>query len=152
MKIIEKIKLLFKIRKPAGQLADQVKGIKRGWKKVSFWVSFLGTLLSVVAALSGVLTPYISLIINTTLTLFYNILRGLDKADEVGIRPIVQTTEFWQGAMGEASNAIVALHTGGIDPAWLHTAEMLIAMGMAAAQNLAAQQPEKLPETKATPS
>lgn len=148
MSIIEKVKLLFKARKPTGELIEEIKTLKSGWKKVSFWLSVLSTLLSVAGALSGVIPPNVSVIINTVLTAFYNVLRGLDKSGEPGIRPPLQSTEFWQGILGEVSNAVVGLKAGGVDPQLLHTCEAIIAGLMAVAQNLGAHQPEPEPGNK----
>lgn len=142
MTLIQKIKLLFKVRKPAEELIQKGREIKRGWNKASFWISFFGTLASVGGALTGIIPPEASLLINTVLTCIYNILRGLDKADETGVRPVLRSTEFWQGANGAVGNAVVALQTGGIDPRWLHTAELIITVVMSISQNLGAQQPK----------
>jgi hypothetical protein len=142
MTIIEKLKLLFQVREPLGKLAGQVTELKRGYKKVAFWISFVGTLMSTVGALIGFVPPQLALIANTSLTAIYNILRGLDKAQEPGVRPLVQTTEFWQGVAGEFSNAIVQMQTGGVDSQYFHAAQTFIAAIMAASQNLGSRQPE----------
>ena len=141
MSIFEKLKLLFKVREPAGALLDHVGNLKRGYAKISFWVSFLGTLLATVGALQGFLPPEFALVANTVLTAFYNILRGLDKVEEPGTRPAFQSTEFWQGAAGILSNAIVQMQTGGVDSAYFHSAQAFLATVMGASQNLGARQP-----------
>jgi len=141
MGLLEKIKLLFKARKPATDIINEVGQIKSGWKTIPFWVTLLGTLISLVAALEGFIPASTALIATTALTAIYNILRGATKTDITGTKPVVQSTEFWLGVLGQLSNAAVTLKTGGIAPHWLVTAETFISAAMAAGQNLAGQQP-----------
>lgn len=154
MGVFAKLKLLFRAKKPAEQLVGQVQELKRGWKKISFWISVVSTLLSLLGALSGVIPPNLSVIINTVLTAFYNVLRGLDKASEPGVRPPLQSTEFWHGILTEVSNIAVAVN-GHVDPALLHSCEVAIAAIMAVVQNLGAQEPDiiipKEPAPESTP-
>jgi hypothetical protein len=139
--IISKMKLLIKVREPITTLFTQVKEAKRGYRTMAFWVSVLGTLISLVGALNGVIPPQIAIIITTILTAIYNIIRGTEKSEETGVRPLLKSTEFWQGALGEISNSIVQMQTAGVNPEWFHMATGIIGMSMAIAQNLGAHQP-----------
>lgn len=141
MGLLSKIKLLFVFRKPATDLINEVSQVKSGYKTVAFWVAVVGTLGSAVAAGTGIIPATYALIAGTVLTVLYNILRGATKADQVGVKPILQSTEFWMGVLTAISNGLLALKTGGIDPQWLTTAQTAIGAAMAAGQNLAGQQP-----------
>lgn len=142
MGVIEKLKLLFKVRKPVGAIIDQVKEAKSpltGWKTVAFWVTLLGSLASTAAALTGVVPAPVQLVATTVLSAFYNILRGLQKAESPEIKGTLRTTEFWLSALGEVQKGFVAVHAGGINPEWMSTATMIVGMALAAGQNLAAR-------------
>jgi len=152
MGFIEKLKLLFKVRKPATDLINEVRQVKSGWKTIPFWVSVLGTLLAVVASLKGLIPATSALVITTVLTMFYQILRGATKADLTSTKPVFQTSEFWLGVLSQIANALTALKTGGINPTWLATASGLVAAAMAAGQNLAGQQPSPAGTPLITPS
>lgn len=141
MTIIEKIKLLFKIAKPAQQVAGEVKKIKAGYKTVTFWISLVGSLLALAGAASGFIPATVSLIITTILTAIYNILRSLDQATQPGVDPIFQSTRFWIGMLGQFSAALLALQSGGISAPWIVTAQSILAAIMAAAQGVGANQP-----------
>lgn len=143
MNWLEKIKLLFAARQPLTELVGEIKTAKDGYKTVAFYVALLGTLGTLVAALNGVFPPLVAVEITTGLGVVYNIVRGLAKADQVGVKPVLQSTEFWIGALTAVSNGIVSLQTGGVNPAWLATAQTLIASVMAMSQNLGATQPPK---------
>ena len=139
--MLSKLKLLIKIKEPMLALISQIKEAKRGYRTLAFWVSVLGTLISLVGALNGVIPPQIAIIVTTILTAIYNIIRGMNKSEETGVRPILKSTEFWQGAFGEISNSLVQMQTAGINPAWFHMATAVIGMSMAVAQNIGATQP-----------
>lgn len=152
MSLIEKLKLLFKIRKPAGELLDQVKEVKRGWKTLSFWVTLLGSLASTASALSGIIPPQAQLIATTVLSAFYNMLRGLQKAEESTVRGVARSTEVWMGIFAEVQKGIVALNTGGINPEWMTTMSTINMMAMAAGQQLASLQPKPVTPVENTPT
>lgn len=139
MSLFEKIALLFKANKPATQLVSQLKEAKAGYKTVSFWVTLLGTLLALIAAIKAVIPATTALVAITVITALYNVLRGLDKAGTDTNRGTFRSTEFWLAILGEASKAIVALQTGGVNPAWMASLSTIVAAAMAAAQNLSAQ-------------
>lgn len=142
MKFLAKIKLLFKIQKPAGQLVATLKDAKderRGWKTVGFWVTLVGTLGSTAGALTGIIPVTTQLIAVTVLQGFYNILRGAQNANSESLKGTFTTTEFWLSALSEIQKTFVALHTGGIDPAWMSSATAIVGATLAAGQNLAAR-------------
>ena len=142
MTFIEKIKLLFKSAKPVGVFVEQVKGARMKYKTIPFWVSIVGSLAGVVAALQGFIPATASIVITAVLTASYNILRGADKTGQTGIKPVFQSTEFWMGVGASLTNCIVAIKTAGVNPEWFTAALTLIGAAMAAAQNLGANQTE----------
>lgn len=141
MNIFQKLKALIAVRKPAQELITNVKEIQRGYKTFAFWLTLVGSVMSVVGAISGLLPIPAALIATTTLTVLYNVLRGLLKADETGVQPILQSTEFWIGLLNQVSMGIVSLQHGGINPEWFATTTTVIGGVMTIAQNLAAQHP-----------
>jgi hypothetical protein len=143
MGFIEKIKLLFKIQKPLGELAKSAKDVKTGWKTLKFWVTFLGTLASTAAALTGIIPPQVQLIVTTILQALYNIIRGAEKMESADAKGIFTTTEFALTALGEVQKGIVAAQMGGINPEWMAAATTIVGMALAAGQSLAAREPEK---------
>jgi hypothetical protein len=146
MGAIEKLKLLFKAWKPAGEFINEVKGARKKYKTIPFWVSILGSGVAIVGALQGVIPATAAVVATATLTGLYNIVRGLDKADQEGTKPALATTEFWIGVLGIVSAQIVDVQTAGVNNAALVTAQSVIAAAMAAAQSLAANQPKDQPK------
>jgi len=147
MGLIDKIKLLIKVQKPMGEIVNEIKGIKAGYKTLSFWVALLGSIMAAVAAFQGLIPSVVALITTTALTTIYNILRGLQNANMNGVEPVLKSTRFWVGVIGQLTNSLVALQTGGINPEWFATASTILAAAMAAAQSLGANQPGQ-PEVK----
>lgn len=151
MGFLAKIKLLFLIKKPAGELVDAIAEAKKTKKWVHFTVTALGVLLSTVLALNGFIPPQYSLIATTVLQALYNIIRGADKADNEQIKGTLRTTEFWTTGLSEIQKGIVSTQAGGINPEWLAMSSTIIGMALAAGQNLAARAPnpqvveEKIP-------
>lgn len=141
MNIYEKVKLLFVARKPVTEVINQVKGIKAGYRTLGFWITLVGSLVSLAGATSGFLPVTTALIITTALTAGYNILRSLQNADAPGTQPVFQSTRFWIGILGIVSNAIASLQAGGINPEWIISANGIIAAIMAGAQSVGAEQP-----------
>ena len=94
MGLFAKLKLLFLVKKPAGELFDAIAEVKKTKKWVHFTVTLLGVLISSVLALNGVIPPLYSLIATTVLQALYNIVRGADKADNEQIKGTLRTTEF----------------------------------------------------------
>lgn len=141
MTLIEKIKLLFKARKPIEDLVSKAKGFKSGYKTVAFWVAILASLGGLFAALQGFIPAGAFLVGSTIIAMLYNIARGFEKSDQQGVRPTLQSTEFWFGVGTIILQSIASLQAGGIKPEWLVTANTIIGGSMAMAQNLGAQQP-----------
>lgn len=133
MGIIAKIKALWAARKVVNQMGD----IKRGWKTWGFWVTLLGNVGALVVAIKGVIPATLALIIMTSVTGLYTVVRGWQKIDEENVKPIYQTTEFWMTLGAEASKAFVALQQGGVNPAWMATASALLAALLGVARDLA---------------
>ena len=143
MGFIEKIKWLFTIQKPAGQVIDAVAEAKKTKRWFHFAVTLIGTLGSTAAALTGVIPAPVQLVATTVLQSIYNIVRGADKADNAAVKGTLRTTEFWLTALTEIQKGIVAAQMGGINPEWLATSSTVVGMALAAGQNLAARKPEK---------
>lgn len=136
---IDKIKLLFKMQKPLGELAKAGQDVKTGWKTLSFWVTFLGTLGSTAAALTGLIPAPAQLVITTVLQAAYNILRGAQKMESPTVKGFFTTTESWLSALAEIQKGLVAVEAGGIHPEWIGVATTIVGMSLAAGQNLAAR-------------
>lgn len=149
MKMFAKLKLLFAIRKPLSDLAENVKTVKSGWKTLAFWVTLLGSLGSTAAALNGVIPPQVQLIVTTALTTLYNVLRGLQKAEEPEVKGTFRTSELYLSALGEVQKGLVAIQAGGINPEWVSASAIVVAAALGAGQNLAARDVKK--EAPVTP-
>lgn len=141
MTIIEKIKLLFKVKGPLTEIAGEVKNIKSGYKTLGFWATIIGGFVSLVAGLAGFIPATTALIVTTVLTAAYNIIRSIQNSNVPGVDPLFQSTRFWTGILGIVSNSVVALQQGGVNPEWLVTLNGILAAVMAGAQNIGAQQP-----------
>jgi len=142
MGLIKKLKLLIKASKPVGEFVNQVKGAKLKYKTIPFWVSIIGSAIAVAGAFQGFIPATTAVIITSSLTALYNILRGADKIEQVGVKPVFRTTEFWMGTGTIISNMILDMQTAGVNDEVLVTAQVIIGSAMAAAQSLAANQPE----------
>lgn len=143
MSLIDKIKLLVKGAKPVGEFVNAVKGARKKYKTIPFWLTIIGSLTSIVAALNGLIPATAAIVATTILTAAYNILRGADKMDQVGVKPPLRSSEFWIGALGIISTAIVDLQTAGVSGQVLTIANLVIGAAMSVAQNLGAIQPDK---------
>lgn len=53
MNILQEIKLLLMVRKPAEDLLQEVKQMKPGWQTTEFWVKILGDIVAVWGAVHG---------------------------------------------------------------------------------------------------
>lgn len=148
MKFLDKVKLLFKVKKPLGEVLDAVAEAKKTKKWLHFSVTILGVLLSTVLALNGVVPPQYSLIATTILQALYNIVRGADKADNEDVKGTLRTTEFWTTGLTEIQKGLVAVQTGGVNAEWLTMSSTVIGMALAAGQNLAARAPDPTGESK----
>lgn len=152
MSLIDKIKLLFAIRKPVEDLAGEVKTLKSGWKTVGFWVTVLGTLVTIGTSLAGFLPASTALIISTVLTVLYNIVRSIQAAQVEGTTTWYKSTKFYVGLLGIVAAALEAFKTGGINPAWMVSASGLIGTIMALSQSVAASNPSDASTVAPPPS
>lgn len=141
MGFIEKIKLLFKIQKPLGELAKAGKDVKSGWKTLKFWITFTATLGSTAAALTGLIPAPAQAVAVSIINGIYNILRGAEKMESSDTKGLATTTEFWLTALTEAQKGIVAMEVGGINPALMTSLSMGVGALLAAGQNLASRIP-----------
>jgi len=138
---LKTLKLLVTGLKPAGEFINQVKWARAKYKTIPFWISLIGSLTAIVGAFQGLIPATTAVVITSILGALYNILRGIDKTDMVGVKPLLRTTEFWIGALAVVGNSLVEMKTGGVDSQLLTTAQTIVAAAMAAAQNLAANPP-----------
>jgi len=141
MSIIDKIKLIMKVQKPVAEVVGELKGVARGWKTVSFWVTLFGSLGSLAASVQGFLPPEYALLINTALVTVYNVLRGLNKADDMSSRPTWQSTEVWMGIMGQLNNGVLALQQGGVNEKWVMVSAAVLAAAMTLSRDLSNIEP-----------
>lgn len=139
--MIAKLKLLFTLKGPVGDLIGEIKDVKRGYKTVHFWATVLGILGVIALKLTSVMAPHVAIVLVAALAALYNIARALEKADVVGFRPVFKSTEFWVGVGAIVTTALSNLKSGGVDAPWIESAIGLLAAIMAAAQNLGQQQP-----------
>lgn len=144
MKLFDKIKLFIK----GNQVISQLSHVKRGYKTLSFWITLLASLGSFAGSIKGVVSPEISLIVTTALTALYNILRGLEKADEPGTRPWYKSTETWVGIGAQVQNACLAIKEGGIQESHLAAAAIVIGGVMSMARDLSNIQPSLVNDVK----
>lgn len=139
MGFFSKIATLFKVRGPAQDLIGEIKTAQSGWKTIGFWVTLLGTLVSLVLSIKMIIPATAALVIISVLTAAYNVLRGAQKADTDTTRGVFRSTEFWLGVGGEVTKLVVALQAGGVNPAWLTSLSAMVATGMSIGQSLSAQ-------------
>ncbi len=103
MGFIEKIKLLFKIQKPAGEVVTAVQEVKKTRKWVHFTVTLIGVLMTTVAALADYISPQMQLIVSSLFQAVYNIMRGAEKSETNEVKGTFTTTEFWLSGFTEES-------------------------------------------------
>ena len=80
MHFITKIKLLFKLRKPAENLMTEVSKMKSGWKTSEFWLTIISNLVTIAGALQGIIDPKTAAIVLAVLNGLYTTLRTVAKA------------------------------------------------------------------------
>lgn len=141
MGFLEKLKLLFKVQKPVGEISKAVKEVRKSKKWLHFTVTILGSLATTAGALSGIIPPVAQLIAVTVLQGAYNILRGADKADDNEVKGVLRTTEFWTTGLAELQKMIVVMQAGGVNPEWFAASSATIGALLAAGQNLASRKP-----------
>jgi hypothetical protein len=86
MNIIDKLKLLFKIKKSIDEIkikAQEVKvmngQVKPGWKTTEFWLIVITQIHTIVETLKGSIDPFLATAILAGLDCIYAILRYLAK-------------------------------------------------------------------------
>lgn len=146
MTIFEKIKLLFKVQGPAGELVEELKTAKSSWKSPKFWVALLGTLGALTAGLTGILSPTASLFTSSGIAALYNIVKALEDSNQPFTSGLFVSTKFWLGTLAAAQGFFLAVKTGGVDPVWVESSLGALGLVMTFAQNLAAQQPKPTPQ------
>ena len=145
MSFIDKIKIIMKGAKPVGEFVHQVQGAKLKFKTIPFWTTLITTLLTIAAAFNGVISGTTAILITAPLNAAYQLLRGFDKMDQNGVKPVLQSTEFWIGALGILSAAFLQVQQAGINNTFITGAIGFIGGVMAIAQNLGAIQPTDIP-------
>lgn len=143
MGLLAKLKIYLKIRKPLKKLVEHFKTIKRGGKTPEFWMVLFGYAVTITAAVSGYLSPEVSLIVSTVLAALYNVFRGAVKSKEKGVRKWYTTTEFWVGVGAQAQIAFLAVQQGGINEQWIVASLAIINGAMVAARDLSHKQPNE---------
>ena len=140
--LLEKLKWLLKIQRPAGEVITAVKEVKKSKKWFHFAVTLVGTLATTAAALTGVIPPDAQVIASSFLQAIYNIMRGADKADIVEVKGTLRTTEWWLASFTELQKAVVITKAGGVVAPWVEIFGGVINFGaLALGQNLAARTP-----------
>ena len=81
MNILEKIKILLKIKKSIKEV--ETMALKEGYKSTEFWLVVVSNLVNIVGALNGVIKPDTAAIILTILNAMYAILRTLVKNPDI---------------------------------------------------------------------
>lgn len=142
MNLIQKIKLLFAVKKPATELVEKVKEIKKGYKTLGFWISVFASIVSVATAIQGFIPASTALIIVVAANVLYNMLRAFQNSEVTGVEPVLTSTRFWVGILGLVSAGLIQLQAGGVNPEWVTVSLSIIGAIMTAAQAVGAQQPE----------
>src|SRR5262245_3088485 len=119
----------------------QFSQISLGWRKLPFWISLIGSVISYLGALKEYIPPQYALLIGTALTAFYHVLRGLQQSDAEEVRPRFKTTEFWLGVAQQTQNALLAIQTGGLGTNQIMQANIVLTGAMAIARDLSNMQP-----------
>jgi len=146
MKFLTKIKLLFMVQKPAGEIVDAVAEAKKTKKWIHFAATVFGILATGIAAWSGYMSPQVYVVVSSALNAIYNIVRGADKADNSDVKGTFTATELYVSAFTEAQKFVVVAHTGGAQYPWLDSmASFLNLIALVAGQNLAARAPATPP-------
>lgn len=151
MGFIQKIKLLFIVKKPVGEIADAVAEAKKTKKWLHFTATVLGIVTTGIAAYAGYMDPQLYVLVSSALNAIYNIVRGADKADNSDVKGTFTSTELYVSAFTEAQKFVVVAHAGGANYPWIDSlASFLNLIALVAGQNLAARapNPSEPPEPK----
>jgi hypothetical protein len=141
--IFKAIKAAWSARKVVKDMGD----IKRGWKTLNFWLTLVGNVIALSAAIKGFIPAVAALVVMTLLTALYNILRGAQKSQETGVRAFWKTSEFWLAVGAEISKAVLAVQQGGVNPAWLASLSTFMAAIMTIARDMAHKEPDQTTPT-----
>ena len=141
------LKLVLRVEPGTQDAVTELTQLKRGWKTTAFWITLTGSLLSIAAALKGVIPADVALAANTVLIVVYNLLRGVKKSACPGVHPLWQSTECWLGVVGNICNSLMALRPNGPSAQHLAVASAVISVGMAVARDLANVQPGAQPQS-----
>lgn len=139
MGIAAKLKALWAARKVVNTVIEN----RTGWKTISFWVTTLGSVIALVTALKGLIPVTVGVIVMAALSGIYNILRGLKKKQDDGVKSPWASTEFLQGLGTELSAMLLALQQGGVNAPWVATALTILGAIMAVTRDLANKEPAK---------
>lgn len=132
---------------------DEMATIKKGYKTITFWMTVLLSLSSVITALAGYIPAKVSLIITVVLTCFYNLLRAVQNAQVPGVTQWWKSTRLWSGAFAIILAALISIRDGGVSAPWIGSAIGVLTAIIAASQAIGAQQPkENLPSDSPPPS
>lgn len=121
---------------------EETKTIKKGYKTVTFWMTILLSLSSVVTSLAGYIPTKLALIITVILTCLYNLLRAIQNAQIEGVTVWYKSTRLWSGALAILLAAFVSIRDGGISAPWVGSVIGVLTAVIAAAQAIGAQQPK----------
>lgn len=144
MSIMEKVKLLITIKKPAEELLTEVQQAKEKYKSISFWMTVIMSLSALASSLMGYLPPKIGVALTITIGCVYNVLRAIQNAQIEGVTPLIYSTRFWCGLVSIFSGALIALQDGGISADWIKSAIGIMGSVMAIAQAVGSIEPKKI--------
>lgn len=82
MGIVNKIRLLLRLRKPAENLISEVSKVKSGYKSSEFWLTIVSNLVTIAGALNGILDAKTAAIVLAVLNGLYTVLRTIAKAGD----------------------------------------------------------------------
>lgn len=133
MSLAKKLKLLFAVRKPLGDVTVAFVAAKKDRKWLAFAVTVVGSLLSIVLTMQGFMPPEAHTILSSFLQALYNFMRGLSKSESPTVKGPLATTEVWMSGIQELQKAVVASQAGGVQAPWveilgsgLNTASLII--------------------------
>lgn len=148
MGFLSKLKLLFIVQKPLGEITEALEKAKKTKK----WVQFSATVLSIlgtsVASFNGYMDPQVAILVSAGISALYNVVRGAEKANYTDVKGPFTSTEFYSSVLTEAQKFVVVANNGGINAPWLSQLSTGINMlGLVIGQFLAAQAPVTPEET-----
>src|SRR3990167_6642665 len=131
MKWLSYLKALVKGKQVLEEAVAQGQAVKAihkrsSWKSSEFWAAVLVSGAAVAAQVAGVVPPPYGPVLATVPAALYALSRGIAKRDDPqgGVKPGVQTTEFWISILSAAGDVLAAV-AGVVQP---ETAATLIAV------------------------